>query len=126
MNVANAFSSCKPEEIRALLDGGRLVIYSVARPRSADDPVERSGVLATFTFAAPAFNGGELPAFEANPVKATGVGTPGFARAFKADGVTPIADFSVGPGTCEIKLSEVSTTAEYPIAITKLALPPAE
>lgn len=126
MNVANAFASCKPDEIKALLDGGRLVIYSVARPATADDPVERSGILATFTFASPAFNGDTQAMFESNPVTATGVGTPGFARAFKADGVTPIADFSVGPGNCDIKLSEISTTPDYPISLTKIALPQAE
>lgn len=126
MNVSNAFATCKPDEIKALLDGGQLIVYSVARPPSADDPVERSGILATFTFASPAFNGSEAPQFESNPVQATGVGTPGFARAFKADGVTPIADFSVGPGNCEVKLSEVSTTPDYPISLTKIALPEAE
>ena len=127
MNIASAFSNCKPEEIKALLDGGQLVIYSVARPVAADDPVERSGILATFTFASPAFNGEEtMAAFKDNPVKATGVGTPGFARAYKADGVTPIADFSVGPGNCEIKLSEISTTPDYPISLTKIALQQAE
>jgi hypothetical protein len=123
MKVASTFANCGPDEIKALLDGGKLVIYSVARPPSADHPVERSGVLATFTFGSPAFNGdGSKAAFESNPVKATGVGTPGFARAFKSDGVT-VADFTVGPGDCEIKLSEVSTTPDYPIALTRLALP---
>jgi len=127
MNIANAFANRKPEEIKALLDGGQLVIYSVARPASADDPVERSGVLATFTFASPAFNGSEtVPLLESNPVKATGVGTPGFARAYKPDGVTPIADFSVGPGNCEIKLSEVSTTPDYPISLKQITLPVSE
>jgi hypothetical protein len=123
MKIAHTFAAAAPDEIKAALSGGKLVIYSVARPANADVRVERSGVLATFTFAAPAFNSDGIPAFEANPVKATGVGTPGFARAFQADGTTVVADFSVGPGNCEIKLSEVSTTADYPIAVTKLALP---
>lgn len=126
MKVAQAFASSGPDEIKAALDGGKLVIYSVARPANADSPVERSGVLATFTFASPAFGGGAAtPAFESNPVTASGVGTPGFARAFKADMATPVADFSVGPGNCDIKLSEVSTTPDYPVAITKFELSPA-
>lgn len=126
MNVAQAYANCGPDEIKAALDGGKLVIYSVARPASADAPVERSGVLATFTFASPAFAGDPaLPAFESNPVKATGVGTPGFARALKSDGTTAIADFSVGPGACEIKLSEVSTTPDFPIALTQFTIQPA-
>lgn len=125
MKVAGAFANSGPDEIKAALAGGKLVIYSVARPPSPDSPVERSGVLASFTFASPAFGDGDAaPAFEANPVVATGVGTPGFARAFQADGTTVVADFSVGPGSSEIRLSEVSTTASYPIALTKLALSP--
>jgi hypothetical protein len=125
MKIAGAFASSGPDEIKAALDGGKLVIYSVARPPPADSPVERSGALATFTFASPAFGADQASAaFESNPVLATGVGTPGFARAFKADGATPVADFSVGPGNCEIKLSEVSTTPNYPIGLTKLTLSP--
>jgi hypothetical protein len=123
MKIAGAFANSAPDEIKSALAGGKLVIYSVARPPSADSPVERSGVLATFTFASPAFAADQAsPALESNPVIATGVGTPGFARAFKADGATAIADFSVGPGNCDVKLSEVSTTPNYPIALTKLTL----
>jgi hypothetical protein len=125
MKVAGAFATSGPDEIKTALAGGKLVIYSVARPDNPDSPVERSGVLATFTFAAPAFGTDqELPALETNPVMATGVGTPGFARAYKSDGTTAVADFSVGPGNCEVKLSEVSTTPNYPIALTKFALSP--
>lgn len=124
MNLAAAFANAKPEDIKSELAGGKLVIYSVARPASADAPVERSGVLATFTFASPAFGAEPGKAtFEDNPVKAVNVGTPGFARAFKADGTTVVGDFSVGPGATEIKLSEVSTVADFPIAIRQFMLP---
>jgi hypothetical protein len=111
MNVASAFASLTKEEIKALLDGGTLTFYSVARPINANLPVDRSGVLVAFTFATPAFGAEdgefETPAFVANPVPASHTGTPGFARATKADG-TVVADFSVGPGVREIKLTEVS------------------
>ncbi len=97
MNVTTDFVACSLDELKALLDGGTLTVYSVARPITADQPVERSGVLATFTFASPAFaaaaDGAENPVFVANPVPASSVGTPGFARARKADG-TVVADFS--------------------------------
>lgn len=122
MKIAAAFADKQLDDLKAELAGGKLVLYSVARPPSADAPVERSDVLATFTFASPAF-GDAAPAFESNPVKATNVGTPGFARAFKADGTTVVADFSVGPGKTEIKLSEVSTVADYPIAVRQFELP---
>jgi hypothetical protein len=133
MKIAQAFASCGLDEIKALLDGGKLVIYSVAKPASPDKPIERSAVLATFAFASPAFHADALPdpdgaeavVLADNPVIATGVGTPGFARAYKSDGSTAVADFSAGAGNCEIKLSEVSVTANYPIALTKFKLAPA-
>jgi len=116
MNVASEFAACSEDEIKALLDGGTLTVYSVARPITADRPVDRSGVLATFKFASPAFgdNGANLAA---NPVPATTVGTPGFARACKADG-TVVADFSAGPGDREIKFAEVSCSQGAPVKIT--------
>jgi hypothetical protein len=123
MNVAASFTGKSIDDLKAELAGGKLIVYSVARPASADAPVERSEILATFTFASPAFASEGQPAFESNPVKATSVGTPGFARAVKADGTTVVADLSVGPGKTEIKLSEISTVADYPIAVRAIALP---
>ena len=121
MNVTQDFASCSPDELKALFDGGTLTVYSVARPHTADQPVERSGTLATFTFATPAFgaasDGTENPVFASNPVMASSVGTPGFARARKADG-TVIADFSAGPGDREVKFNEVSFSQGAPVKVT--------
>jgi len=120
MNVASEFAGCSEDELKALLDGGTLTIYSVARPITADRAVDRSGVLATFKFASPAFgpanDGVQSPQFAANPVPAGNVGTPGFARACKADG-TVVADFSAGPGEREIKFAEVSCSQGAPVKI---------
>ena len=121
MNVTLDFVGRSLDDLKALLDGGTLTVYSVARPLTADKPVERSGTLATFTFASPAFgeasDGLESPIFAANPVPASSVGTPGFARARKADG-TVIADFSAGPGDREVKFSEVSFSQGAPVKVT--------
>ncbi len=127
MNVASAFASMSRDEIKAQLDGGSLTFYSVARPASADRPVDRSVVLVAFTFATPAFgaeNGEfETPAFVECAVEAKHGGTPGFARACKADG-TVVADLSVGPGVREIKLSSVSCSPGTPVKIVSLKLLP--
>jgi hypothetical protein len=125
MNVASEFANCSIDELKTLLDGGSLTLYSVARPATADVAVDRSGVLATFTFASPAFgpsaDGFETPQFTANPVPASSVGTPGFARAQKADG-TVVADFSAGPGDREIKFSEVSCSNGAPVTLVKFEI----
>ena len=126
MKLTEPFANSEREDIKRALDGGSLVLYSVARPTSPDRKVERSGVLATFAFSSPAYvpgncDGAAEPVFASNPVLATGTGTPGFARAFAADG-SPVADFSAGPGDTEVKLNEVSTTPGYPVTLTKLRL----
>jgi len=127
MNVASAFAKLTKDEIKALLDGGKLTIYSVARPISADHAVDRSVELVSFTFATPAFGAEsgdfETPAFVANPVPATHVGTPGFARAVTADGAI-VADFSVGPGAREIKLGEVSCAPGVPTKVVAFKMLP--
>ncbi len=67
MKITQALAACGLDEIKAMLDGGKLVIYSVARPPSPDHPVERSGVLAAFTFASPAFGADRPPDSAAPP-----------------------------------------------------------
>lgn len=127
MNIATEFAGCSLEEIKALLADGTLTVYSVARPPSADVAVDRSGILATFTFASPAFapaeGEGESPRFVANPVPAASVGTPGFVRARKADG-SVVADFSAGPGDREIKFAEVSCSGGAPVRLTRFKFMP--
>jgi len=127
MNVAPEFVQCSLEELKTLFDGGTLTVYSVARPIAAGLAVDRSGVLATFTFASPAFgavsNDLESPNLAANPVPASSVGTPGFARARKADG-TVIADFSAGPGDREVKFAEVSCSQGAPVKVVQFKFIP--
>jgi hypothetical protein len=113
------------DELKELLSGGTLTVYSVARPASADTPVDRSGVLVTLTFATPAFgpasDGVEAPLFVAHPIPAVDTGTPGFARARKADGAV-VADFSAGAGDREIKFSEVSCSSGAPVKIVRFTI----
>lgn len=128
MLVASEFAKCSLEEIKDLLAGGTLTFYSVARPVNADHAVDRSGKLAVFTFATPAFatpseDGSEVPSFVEPVVKASDVGTPGFARAVTADGKV-VADFSAGPGPREIKLAEVSCSHGAPVKVVKFTFNP--
>lgn len=127
MIVTSEFASSSLDDLKAALEGGTLTVYSVARPVSADKAVDRSGALATFTFASPAFgpaeNGLESPKFVADAVPALSVGTPGFARACKADG-TVVADFSAGPGDREIKFAEVSCSQGAPVKVVQFKFNP--
>ncbi|GLI91224.1 hypothetical protein [Methylocystis echinoides] len=120
MRLAEAFANATAEEIAAALAGGKLVLYSVGRPPSPDHPVTRSSVLAEYEFSSPAF-AGPSPAFAANPTPAKSVGTPGWARAFGADGAV-VADFSVGPGSTDVKIDGVSATPGFPLKVLTIAL----
>lgn len=120
MNVSAAYAQSSLEDLKTELAGATLTVYSVARPATADHSVERSGILAVFKFASPAFvsaEGLDCPAFVESPVAALSTGTPGFARACTADGKA-IADFSAGPGDREIKFNEVSCSPGAPLRIT--------
>jgi len=127
MLVASQYAQKSVDEIKELLAGATLTVYSVARPVSADRAVDRSGKLVAFTFATPAFqdapseDGSLVPSFVDPAPKATDVGTPGFARAVAADG-TVIGDFSVGPGVREIKLAEVSCSNGAPVKVAKFVI----
>lgn len=132
MRLAETLGSATRDDIKAALDGGKLVLYSTGRPPSADHAITRSEALATFVFASPAFGpdpegdeGFVAPLFVEATVTATAIGTPGWARAYKADG-SVVADFSAGPGATEIKLSSVSATAGFPLTISSIKFLPAE
>jgi hypothetical protein len=124
MRLAEAYASATIEQIEAALAGGKLILYSVGRPPSADHKVTRSSVLAEYVFASPAFDDAKTPVFAENGVVAQHVGTPGWARAFSADGAV-VADFSVGAGPAEIKCDSISATPGYPLKVVslKIALP---
>jgi len=124
MRLAETFASATVEEIEAALAGGKLILYSVGRPPSPDHKVTRSSVLAEYAFASPAFDDARAPVFVENGVSAQHVGTPGWARAFSADGAV-VADFSVGAGPTEIKCDSISATPGFPLKVAslKIALP---
>ncbi len=122
MNVTMDFVGCSLDELKALLDGGTLTVYSVARPidRGSAGRAQRNAGdvhLCLARLRVRRSDGVENPVFAANPVPASSVGTPGFARARKADG-TVVADFSAGPGDREIKFSEVSFSQGAPVKLT--------
>jgi hypothetical protein len=119
MRLAEAYAGATVEQIEAALAGGKLVVYSVGRPPSADHKITRSAALAEYSFATPAFDDAKAPAFAENPTTVKLVGTPGWARAFSADGAV-VADFSAGAGASEIKFDSISATPGFPLEVLSL------
>src|SRR5574342_1182510 len=81
------------------LDGGYVRIYDGPMPASVDTPADRQH-LAEMRFGVPAFKparDGEAEAFPMEPeLHAPKRGKPAWYRAFKADGISPIMDGTVG------------------------------
>jgi hypothetical protein len=119
MRLAEAYASATAEQIEAALAGGKLIVYSVGRPPSPDHKVTRSSVLAEYAFGSPAFDDAKSPVFPEGAAVAKHVGTPGWARAFAADG-TVVADFSAGPGATDLKLDSISATPGFPLKVVSL------
>jgi hypothetical protein len=127
MMVAGEFAQSTLEQIKEACAGGTMLVYSVARPITPEKAVDRSGLLATFTFQTPAFgeakDGLETPLFVESTVAGHHVGTPGFVRLSKADGST-IADLSAGPGPREVKFTEISVTGGSPVKVATFKFNP--
>lgn len=119
MKIAQASGSAMLDAIKALSNGGTLVIYSGTQPTNPDTALSGNTALATFTFAATAFGSDShvsnteqaTATFSASTVTASGTGTATFARALKSDGTTVIADFTVGTSGSDINLNSTSITS---------------
>lgn len=104
MNLSQASGNAGLAAILALFNSGTLVIYSGVQPATPETALSGNTLLVTTTFTASAFNaqtvsGGDTQSaanFTAASYAPTTSGTASFARAFKSDGVTAIADFTVG------------------------------
>jgi len=83
----------------ALLNGGTLQFFAAPKPADANTALSGQTLLASCAFGSPAFAASVDGVATANAV-ANGVGllvgTLGWARGFKAAGVTTVGDFSVG------------------------------
>jgi hypothetical protein len=83
-------------------DGGKLRIYDGVQPASPDDAPETTGavLLAELQLSSPAFSPPDNGLIVANEIAADPLarasGYAGWFRLFKADGITPLIDGSVG------------------------------
>jgi hypothetical protein len=120
MKLAEPYTKCTIDEVKAALSGATLRFYSGQQPATPEQPVLRTRFLAEFVLASPAFDGETILPVE-TPVPGKDVGVPLFARATTPDGA-PIADFSAGPGDMDVKLGSVSCSVGAPVAITKFQI----
>jgi hypothetical protein len=94
-----------------LFNAGTLNIYAGTQPANANTALTTQTLLATLTFASPAFGAASSGVITANPIAAgaaTASGTAAFYRCLKSDGSTVLCDGSVGTSACDLNLSTVA------------------
>lgn len=104
MNTAQNTASVALAAACALLNSGSLVFLSGTMPTTPETALSGNTTLCTATYSATAFG---TPSFSSPNMQTTGsfsagsytpvaAGTSTFARAYKSDGTTVVADFTVG------------------------------
>lgn len=126
MNAAQNTVSIGLAAMNALLNSGTLVFYSGTMPSSPETALSGNTALVTFTFAATAFAAPSYSAgyeqaaatFVASSVAPSSAGTAAFARAFKSDGTTVVADYTVGTSGTDIVIGNTSIQMGVNVSIT--------
>lgn len=113
--MSNAAVNAMADALSALLNSGKLRIYSGTQPATADTALSGNTLLAELTLnatAAPAASGGLLT-FNSitSDSSADNTGTASFFRLFKSDGTTVIMDGTVGTSGTNMVIATTSISA---------------
>jgi hypothetical protein len=126
MRSTVALRNAKLAAIAASFNSGKLRIYSGTRPTNADTALSGNTLLAELTLSSTAFPAPSAGALTANAIandaSADATGTASFVRIFQSDGVTALADLSVGVGTGELQFSTLSIVAAAIVVAPALVL----
>lgn len=111
--------------IRADFNSGILNLYNGTRPTDADTALSGNTLLVTLTFNATAFPVAASGVLTANAITSgagVAAGTATFARSFKSDTTTPLADFSVGTSGTEVVLNTTSIVVAGTVSCTSCTI----
>lgn len=128
MKISIAARNASADATCALLNTGYLRFYNGTQPATPDTALSGNTLLATCRFNATAFGAAASGVATANAItsdpSAAATGVPTFARAFKSDGTSVVADFSVvatPPGSGgDIVLTSAQITAGNQVDVTSL------
>jgi hypothetical protein len=114
------------DAIKADFNSGFLRIYSGTRPTDADTALSGNTLLAELTFNATAFPASSAGVLTANAItsdsSADATGTAAFARCFKSNGTTALADLSVGTSGTEVILNTTSIVAAAVVSCSSFTI----
>lgn len=133
-NVYFSDTACEAglDAVAALLNSGKLEIYSGAQPTDANTAVGSQTKLATLTFSATAFPGSSSSgtprkaSCAANSItsdtNAAATGTAAWFRCYESDGTTVILDGTVDSSGADLNLSTTSIIAGGTVEVTGFTL----
>jgi hypothetical protein len=122
--ISDTAANAEANATCALLNGGTLNIYATPQPANANTALAGQALLATLSFASPAFTaavGGAASANAIGSANASNTGTAAWARCIASDGTTTIMDCTVGTANCDINLSSTSIVAGTNVAVTSFS-----
>jgi hypothetical protein len=121
---ATAAIDAEADAVCALLNGGKLRIYTGAQPGSADAPLNGQTLLAELGFGAPAFAAAVAGMATANAIAkdddAKASGTAAWFRCVTAGGA-PVLDGSVGLADCTLNVPSVAFHQHAEISVTSFS-----
>lgn len=130
MNLSPTAAAAGLKAITDLFNNGTLVFYSGALPATPQTaPANGNVVLATFTYSAQAYAAStfavgfvsSVASFLSNTVSPVANGTVTWARAFRADGVTPIQDYTVATNGADITVANSALQTSIQVQISSLS-----
>jgi len=123
ITLSAAAASVAADALCALLNGGNVRLYDGARPATADTAITTQVLLASPTFANPAFAAAVSGVATANAVvsdtDAAASGTTTWFRAVTS-GAASVCDGSVGTADADCILSSLTITAHGTVAISSV------
>lgn len=129
ITLAAATANAIADAVAAQCDGGTLNIYDGAQPATADTAIGAQTLLATCTFANPAFGGAVAGVATAHAItqdaSADNDGTAAWFRVLSLAGAT-VMDGTVGVGAafdCQVVSTAVSAGDPFPIASMTITAP---
>lgn len=129
MNLAQTAGSTGLSAIAALFNSGTLQIFTGTIPATPETTATGT-LLVQWTFAATAFGSASFAtgketvtaSFTSTTASPSSSGTAGYARAFKTDGTTVLADFTVGTSGTDIVLGSTSINTGVPVNLSSFTL----
>lgn len=121
INVSDTTANAGVAAIVALANSGLIEFYTGTQPANANTALSGNTLLATLTFANPAFGaptGGVATANAITSGTAAATGTATFARVYESNGSTVIFDATVGTSGTAIVMGTTSIVAGGVVSIS--------